>query len=98
MMNILVCKSGYSRPTFEGEAKFRPMTVDEAKSLRHGDHVEFMDKNGDVRDCRVNGKPKTWKTRPTHVKVPMKYGMYECFYAENYASDSEAVTNLVVRI
>jgi hypothetical protein len=25
----------------------------------------------------VNGKPKTWKTRPDNVSVPIKYGLYE---------------------
>jgi hypothetical protein len=25
---------------------------------------------------RRNGKTKTWKTRPTHFSVPVKYGLY----------------------
>lgn len=39
--------------------------------------------------CRVNGKCKVWKTRPTEFKLPVKYGLKECFYitpenAENW--------------
>lgn len=30
--------------------------------------------------CRVNGKCKTWKTRPEDFRLPVKYGLYECFY------------------
>lgn len=33
-----------------------------------------------VRKFKVNGTPKTWKTRPDDVKVPIKYGMYEYAY------------------
>lgn len=30
--------------------------------------------------CRVNGKCKTWKTRPNDFRLPVKYGLRECFY------------------
>jgi hypothetical protein len=30
-----------------------------------------------VTDCRVSGSLKTWKTRPTEFRLPVKYGMYE---------------------
>lgn len=33
-----------------------------------------------VREFRVSGKPKTWKTRPNDVKVPIKYGLYDSAY------------------
>lgn len=33
-----------------------------------------------VREFRVSGKPKTWKTRPNDVKVPIKYGLYDNAY------------------
>lgn len=35
---------------------------------------------GDTRTCRRNGKTKTWKTRPGHFRIPVKYGLYEHFY------------------
>jgi hypothetical protein len=30
-----------------------------------------------ILNVKVNGKPKTWKTRPDNVEVPIKYGLYE---------------------
>lgn len=33
-----------------------------------------------VREFRVSGKAKTWKTRPDDVKIPVKYGLYENAY------------------
>jgi hypothetical protein len=35
---------------------------------------------GKVRQVRVSGKLKTWKTRPNDWKLPVKYGMYENAY------------------
>lgn len=31
-------------------------------------------------ECRANGKCQTWKTRPADFKLPVKYGLKECFY------------------
>ena len=33
-----------------------------------------------VREFRVSGAPKTWKTRPNDIKVPIKYGLYDHAY------------------
>lgn len=35
---------------------------------------------GEERTCRRNGKTQTWKTRPGHFRIPVKYGLYEYFY------------------
>jgi len=32
---------------------------------------------------RKNGKVKTWKTRPTHAKVPVKFGLYDYAYVDH---------------
>jgi hypothetical protein len=29
---------------------------------------------------RINGKSKTWKTRPEEFKIPIKFGLYEHGY------------------
>ena len=72
-------KSGYSRSK---EVKnFRVMTLEEMKNLSYGDHVYFEDNHGNFKMCKVNGNPKTWKTRPLDVEVPLKYGLYEYSYA-----------------
>ena len=59
------------------------ITLQQAKSLKHGDHVHHVSaKNADGTPMRwhVTGKVKTWKTRPDEVKVPVKRGMYENDY------------------
>lgn len=33
-----------------------------------------------VIEVRRNGKGQTWKTRPTHFSVPVKFGLYEHSY------------------
>ena len=55
-----------------------------AKTLKGGTELRHKTlKNADgvsaVR-CRVNGKCKTWKTKLTDFKLPVKYGLKECFY------------------
>jgi len=32
---------------------------------------------------RANGQLKTWKTRPDDFKLPIKYGLRECWYLTN---------------
>jgi hypothetical protein len=44
---------------------------------------ESARKPGKICECRRNGKTqtwKTWKTRPGHFKIPVKYGLYEYSY------------------
>jgi len=67
--------SGYTgKPT---GMQYRAMTLEEAKALRSGSHIEFLDLHGQVRNAKVNGQPKTWKRSPERVEVPLKYGLYE---------------------
>lgn len=35
---------------------------------------------GERRNCRRTGKTQTWKTKPGHFKIPVKFGLYESFY------------------
>ena len=60
-----------------------PISLTEAKNLKYGQHIEWYSpvKRKYVR-LKINGKPKTWKTRPNQVKVPVKYGLYEYFYLD----------------
>jgi hypothetical protein len=61
----------------------RPMTISELKALSYGDRVlvytGYFGRNrlGGLVHVKVNGKPKTWKTRPSDVSIPIKYGLYE---------------------
>lgn len=62
------------------------ITLDMAKRLKVGQHI-YMKNHYDSRGCRrrwkVNGVPKTWKTHPDWVKVPLKYGLYDYGYLDN---------------
>ena len=43
-------------------------------------HKTKRNRDGSPLRARVNGKVKTWKTRPEDFRVPMKYGLRDCFY------------------
>jgi hypothetical protein len=89
--------SGYSRDTTV--KKFRKMTIGEAKNLNPGDHIPFIDKNGNYRTVKVNGKPRIWKRTPARVIVPVKYGMYEYAALEgNGKTESDHIDCLLVEV
>ena len=59
------------------------ITLEQAKSLKPGDilyHVKNKNADGSAQRWKVNGIPKTWKTRPLEVRVPLKHGMYTFDY------------------
>ncbi len=58
------------------------MKIEEAKTLRYGSHLIHKtkrNKSGNLLTVKVNGIPKTWKTRPNAIRIPAKYGLYEYF-------------------
>jgi hypothetical protein len=57
---------------------YRMMTTDEARALATS-HVAFVDRDGNIRRAKVNGRVRTWKRSPDRVEVPCKYGLYEHF-------------------
>ena len=66
------------------------ITLEQAKALKYGDHVHHVsaiNADGTPQRFRVSGKPKTWKTRPNEVKVPVKRGMYENGYITEHNID-----------
>ena len=59
------------------------MTKSQALTLAHRDelhHITQKNADGTPLRCRVNGKCKTWKTRPSEFQLPVKYGLKTCFY------------------
>lgn len=40
----------------------------------------LKDSLGRPVQCRVNGKVKTWATRPGSFRMPVKHGLRTCFY------------------
>ncbi len=43
-------------------------------------HKTARNADGTAKRCRVNGKLKTWKTRPDDWQLPVKHGLYDYFY------------------
>ena len=59
------------------------ITKEDALKLHHGQTLYCKyDRNADGTPWRwrVNGKVKTWKTRPAHFEVPIKRGLYSYGY------------------
>ena len=52
-------------------------------------HIWFKAIDGTARQCKVNGRVRTWKRDPNRVEIPVKYGMYE--YSTFYANDMERI-------
>jgi hypothetical protein len=67
------------------------LTKTQATNLRHGEilhHRQLTNADGTPLRARVNGRCKTWKTRPTEFQLPVKYGLKQCFYiTENNADE-----------
>lgn len=88
-MDTLELVDGYDRGTKAGKRKLRfrnPASI--AEMITHCDsnsHIWFQSTDGTARQCKVNGKVRTWKRDPNRVEVPIKYGLYE--YGTFTASD-----------
>lgn len=42
--------------------------------------ITHRKRNGGIFRYRASGKCKTWKTRPDHFRLPVKYGIYQSCY------------------
>lgn len=83
-MHLYVLTDGYSRAKNPETRTFRAMTPTEALSQSSEMYFTGPDRKS-FRRCRVNGAPKTWKTRE-NVELPVKYGMYEAAHATSIGS------------
>jgi hypothetical protein len=93
METILIFPAYISSKKKSQPKHWRGLSIEEIKQLQPGQRVKFISSlMGDVRECKVNGKPKTWKTRLNDIKVPLKYGLYEYAYAEYINGVSVGVT------
>jgi hypothetical protein len=51
-------------------------------------HLKLKNSDNSPVRCRVNCKCKTWVTRPDEFRLPVKYGLKDCFYlTQNNAND-----------
>lgn len=66
------------------------MTHNELISLPRGTtlhHVSLRNADGSALRARVNGRAKTWVTRPGAFRLPMKWGLKTCFYITERDAD-----------
>lgn len=91
-MDTLTLRDGYDRTKHPRTLTVRLLTLEEIKALHAGQRVKFLSNEGTVRELTINGKPKTWKTRPTEVSVPVKYGMYEYARFETHEATARLLT------
>lgn len=67
------------------------LTITDISNLSHRSilkHKVLKNSDGTALRCRINGKIKTWKTRPGEFQAPVKHGLRDCFYINhNTVSD-----------
>ena len=51
-----------------------------AMTANNFEHCTLKNRDNTPVRARRNGKTQTWKTRPAEFKIPVKYGLKECFY------------------
>jgi hypothetical protein len=60
--------------------EYRALTLDEMKRLGSADgprgQLYIIDDGGRAARVRQNGRPRTWKTRPTECEVSWRHGLY----------------------
>lgn len=52
------------------------VTYSEALTAQMFHHVSALNADKTPLRVRRNGKTQTWKTRPGHFRIPVKYGLY----------------------
>ena len=59
------------------------ITKEQATSATYRQEFHHTTRKGSDKQptrCRVNGRCKTWVTRPNEFRLPVKHGLYQCFY------------------
>lgn len=56
-------------------------------------HCTLRNADGTAVRCRVNGKCKTWQRRPDDFRLPVKYGLKQCFYITPANADEWCLTD-----
>jgi hypothetical protein len=63
------------------------MKLEEAKKLKYGQIIyskNFRNADGSPQRFKVNGNIKTWKKDKNRIRVPLKRGLYEFGYLDEY--------------
>jgi len=70
----------YDRHKTRRKLTVRRLTDAEIYDLpRHIGHVKLICNDGQLRDVRMNGSIKRWKTMPDRISIPLKVGFREAF-------------------
>lgn len=56
------------------------LTKEQIQSARGFERVTLKNKDKSPLRCRRNGATKYWKRNPERFRIPVKYGLYTCFY------------------
>ena len=77
-----VSKREYTRLTQLYAATAPQVSLEVLQSRRPSEFWHRTQRNADGSPlrCRVNGKLKTWKTRPNAYRLPVKHGIKQFFY------------------
>ena len=86
--------NGYDKRKTRETRTFRKFTVEDIKSLDSSSRVYIIDKRGEYREVRTNGRVKTWKRDPMRFECSFKYGLYENFRLNT----DEMLTQLIVMV
>lgn len=60
------------------------ITKEMAENSMYRQEFWAKDHKGKVIRARVNGKCRVWKTKPGKFRLPMKFGLKDCFYIDEY--------------
>jgi hypothetical protein len=71
---------GYDRHKVRRQLTVRRLTDAEIYNLpQHIHRCKLICNDGQLRDVRMNGAIKRWKTMPDRISIPLKVGFRECF-------------------
>lgn len=58
------------------------ITYEQALTASRFEHRTQKGADGQPVRARRNGQTKTWKREPGRFRIPVKYGLKQCFYIE----------------
>jgi hypothetical protein len=80
---IAICFKGVLNTMYAIIGRVQMVTKEELAAMNgigYLYHIHLKDSGGAPRLIRLNGKLKTWKTRPEQFRQPVKEGLYNGFY------------------
>ena len=67
------------------------VTKEVAMTKSYFEHITAKNADGTPLRCRKNGACKVWKTRPDNFKLPVKHGLKDYFYIDNFNAQEWSV-------